>query len=465
MVRMGQRPRDTDVGRHRGASCQPNERPDDLDRDDHHEVGDRDRREEPEGRAPAAAPDDRPRAGRLRDDQVRDDAADERARGRRRRRRRAVRRSPPGQVDAAARARRRRRGTTTASTIATLRLAATARTTGRGALRNWRQRTSAHERARPAARDGSGRSVIHSPRIASVAPRRERLGRVRRQQLDRLGEPLELLLGGEEADADPERVEAGDRPGDREDRATRARRAPPAAGQPAIRNVTSVAIGGSASGPSRPGSPPGGRRRARGHAPSRAAWTKSSPTNIDSQPIERAIPTTDGRWIAGRTRSAGRRATRPPSPCAVRRCSKLNQPPSAGVSRSIDARVGPTRAPIPSGPSSHFWAGDGVQVGAEVVEANGIAPAAWAPSTTTSAPRSWAISAIRATGMTAPVVHSDVRDRDQPGAGRDRGLEGGERPRRRRRRRRRRRTSSSTPLRSRSAYSGPTPPGVLVRAS
>ena len=94
---------------------------------------------------------------------------------------------------------------------ATIRLAATARTTGRGALRNWRQRTSAHERWRTG-RDGraavAGRSIVSLAQDRQRPARRDRLGRVRGEQLDGAGEPLELLVRGEEADADPERVEA-----------------------------------------------------------------------------------------------------------------------------------------------------------------------------------------------------------------------------------------------------------------
>src|SRR6478752_4263268 len=100
-----------------------------------------------------------------------------------------------------------------ARTTAAIRLEATARTIGRGALRNWRQRISAHERWRTGPAGGTGRPVV----ISAVAEdgqgpaRRDGLGRVRRQQLDRLGEAVELLVRGEEADADPERLEAVDR--------------------------------------------------------------------------------------------------------------------------------------------------------------------------------------------------------------------------------------------------------------
>ena len=67
------------------------------------------------------------------------------------------------------------------------------------------------------------------------------------------------------------------------------------------------------------------------------------------------MPTTDGRWkpVASNRRASGHQRGRAG---AVDASSKLNQPPSAGTSRSI-APGSTTRAPIPSGPSSHFWAG------------------------------------------------------------------------------------------------------------
>ena len=58
-----------------------------------------------------------------------------------------------------------------------------------------------------------------------------------------------------------------------------------------------------------------------------------------------------------------------------------------------------------------------------------MAPAAWAPSTTTSAPRAWASSAMAATGMTAPVVQSTCEIETSRVSGRDRRVEGGEGPR------------------------------------
>ena len=74
------------------------QRPDDLDRDDHDELGDRHRREEPERGAPAAPPPDGPRARRLRHDEVRDDAPDDEHERRRTTTSASRRRSPPGSV-------------------------------------------------------------------------------------------------------------------------------------------------------------------------------------------------------------------------------------------------------------------------------------------------------------------------------------------------------------------------------
>ena len=109
-----------------------------------------------------------PGAGRLRDDEPGDDAPDdEDGQGVDRRwparagRRRAGPRHGPG--------RRRRRRTGAASTTAMTRLARTARTTGRGALRNCRQRTSAQPRWRTGASRAGRRSTVIRPRAASAS--------------------------------------------------------------------------------------------------------------------------------------------------------------------------------------------------------------------------------------------------------------------------------------------------------
>ena len=87
----------------------------------------------------------------------------------------------------------------------------------------------------------------------------------------------------------------------------------------------------------------------------------------------------------------------------------------------------------------------------------GIAPADCAPSTSTSAPRSWAISAIRATGITRPLVHStcEIETSFVPGvinrsnwatiSSSDASPTNSAKAR-------------STPNRSHTMYSGPTPP-------
>src|SRR5262245_58873693 len=92
------------------------------------------------------------------------------------------------------------------------RLDATARTTGRGALRNWRQRISAQDRWRT-----GGRAPSATAQNRQRAARRHRLGRVGREQLDATDEAVELLLRGEEADADAQRVQQRHGPGNRED--------------------------------------------------------------------------------------------------------------------------------------------------------------------------------------------------------------------------------------------------------
>src|SRR4051794_6039124 len=102
--------------------------------------------------------------------------------------------------------------------MATERLLATARTTGRGALRNWRHRTSTKPRRRT-----SGRAVAPSGDRLAIAAQdgeraagRDRLGRVRGEELDRPGERLELRLRVPEAHRDADRVDRRDVPQDRE---------------------------------------------------------------------------------------------------------------------------------------------------------------------------------------------------------------------------------------------------------
>jgi hypothetical protein len=58
------------------------------------------------------------------------------------------------------------------------------------------------------------------------------------------------------------------------------------------------------------------------------AYTQSSPTNMLSQPIERAIPTIDGRWKFDDSnfRASGQRTATPPGATV----SNVKCPPKAG---------------------------------------------------------------------------------------------------------------------------------------
>ena len=134
-------------------------------------------------------------------------------------------------------------------------------------------------------------------------------------------------------------------------------------------------------------------------------WTKSSPTYIDSQPIERAMPDDRRPVVAGSPRTGGRRATTAASPRAV---DALEAEPAA--ERRDEARRSragsTTSAPIPSGPSSHFWAGTRVQVRAELVEPD--RDRAGGLGAVDDDQRAAGVGERRrsaATGMTAPVVH------------------------------------------------------------
>src|SRR5439155_4479986 len=106
------------------------------------------------------------------------------------------------------------------STTATVRLLATARTTGRGAWRNCRQRISIHDRrGTVAGRCSDGGTRDTSAGLAEHRERRpswQRLGRVARQLLDGGHRSVELVLRVEEPDAEAEPVRLGDGPGDDE---------------------------------------------------------------------------------------------------------------------------------------------------------------------------------------------------------------------------------------------------------
>src|SRR5689334_25170179 len=109
-----------------------------------------------------------------------------------------------------------------ARTIATTRLDRTARNTGRGGLRNWRQRTSAQERWRTSGAAGRRSSGARSATAedGQRPSRRERPRRVGRQQLDAAEESVELGLAGERSDTDAKRVDQRHGPDDREDAGT-----------------------------------------------------------------------------------------------------------------------------------------------------------------------------------------------------------------------------------------------------
>ena len=121
-----------------------------------------------------------------------------------------------------------------------------------------------------------------------------------------------------------------------------------------------------------------------------------------NHPIERAIPTIDGRWkFDDSKRRASGQPTAAPAGSTV---SKEKYPPNEGSRRSRTPGA-TAMAPIPSGPSSHFWADTAYTSAPVAASSTGMAPAPWAPSTIMSAPRAWAISAMPAMGRTAPVAH------------------------------------------------------------
>src|SRR5260221_14270383 len=98
-----------------------------------------------------------------------------------------------------------------------MRLAATARITGRGGLRNCRHRTSSHDRRWTGGVTGEVR-VAASRRDddRQVPPGRKRLRGVGGEETDALEEALQLLLARPEPDADPQRVDERQGASDRE---------------------------------------------------------------------------------------------------------------------------------------------------------------------------------------------------------------------------------------------------------
>ena len=246
------------------------------------------------------------------------------------------------------------------STSATTRLLITARNTGRGARRNWRQRTSTKPRRRTSGRSDArrrgagGTAAASSPQDGERPPRRDRLGRVGGEQLDALGEPLELLLGVPEPDRDPDRVDRRQVADDRERARAPARATAAAAGQPAIRNVTRVAVvsrGVTSVTPSIAAS-----RSARPAARRAARSMRPRQPDVHRQPAAAPREADDGRAVeepvASNRRAPGRRTGRPPGRTSRTRCTRRWR----GTTLSASARRTHS-APIPSGPRSHFWPG------------------------------------------------------------------------------------------------------------
>ena len=264
------------------------------------------------------------------------------------------------------------------SAIATDRLLATARNTGRGALRNWRQRTSHHGRRRTGGRLGGDdrrprrRHEPPSWRIVSVGRRGIVSDVCDASEPHRLREAVDLRLGVPGPHARPGRPVRADPAQDRErpptelvERLVRVPAREPERHDPGLRAAA-------ASGPRRARSRSAARRGAvPGHAFDRAS--QSRPTYIASQPALRAIPITDGPWNAPASRVArARPAASAPAP-------------------------GPTATPaIPSGPSSQRCASTAYAATPSASTSTGIAPAASEPSTRTSGARS-ANSASRTT--------------------------------------------------------------------
>ncbi len=167
---------------------------------------------------------------------------------------------------------------------------------------------------------------------------------------------------------------------------------------------------------------------------------------------------TDGRWnpVASKRRAPGCSVGEATSKVAYDR-----KPADAGTRVSASERRTHS-APIPSGPRSHFCPGTAYASTPSSSTRTGIAPADCAPSMTLTTPASRAIAPTRSTGSTAPVVHSTwLTMIARAGRSRARSMAASVRsssppsPTSTR--------SSSTPRRSRSASSGPIPPGCSWR--
>ena len=133
------------------------------------------------------------------------------------------------------------------------------------------------------------------------------------------------------------------------------------------------------------------------------------------------MPTIDGRWNAGHSkRRASGWKTAVPAESTRLEARGSRRRPGAGGSR---ARGRTARAPIPSGPSSHFWAATAYASAPVASKSTRIAPTLCAPSTAMRAPRAWASSANAATGRTAPVVQVTCEATTSRVSWRHRGLE------------------------------------------
>ena len=157
----------------------------------------------------------------------------------------------------------------------------------------------------------------------------------------------------EEADADPQRVERVDRPGDREDPrpelVERGLRRP--AGDPERHQGRHRVRRGQDGHAGDRGQTRRRRGRHRGPAP-----VDEVEPDVHRQPADRAGHADDRRAVeAAAPRTAARRATRRRrrSGRAARSRTSRRAPGRGRRSRAGST----TSAPIPSGPSSHFWAG------------------------------------------------------------------------------------------------------------
>ena len=179
---------------------------------------------------------------------------------------------------------------------------------------------------------------------------------------------------------------------------------------------------------------------------------------IESQPQLRARPTTDGRW---KNPNSNRRAPGRSTGRCGSNVSYEMKPALAGTTLSAQARRAHS-APMPSGPSSHFWPGIAYASTLRDSMSIGIAPADWAPSMIVAAPASRASAPSLAIGRTAPVVHRTWLATIAR-AGRSRAVRNASTVRSASSPSPMSTISTSMPSRSRSANSGPRPPGCSWR--